>query len=78
MLFLSNLLLFGFQHFDVNVGTVILATELFFATIFAFLLYHETPVPNEVVGGCLIFAASIVASVNFAEMFRRRRAKAVA
>ena len=30
---LGDLLLYGFQHFDVNTGTIILATELFFASL---------------------------------------------
>jgi drug/metabolite transporter (DMT)-like permease len=70
---LNNLLLFGFQHFDVNIGTVILATELFFATIMGYLFFRESPTIAELIGGIVIFMASIVASVNLAQLFRRRQ-----
>jgi drug/metabolite transporter (DMT)-like permease len=64
ILFLGNLLLYGFQHFDVNVGAVILATELFFATIFGYVFFHEAPAPHEIAGGLLIFIASIMTVVE--------------
>lgn len=31
LIILGYLLLFGFKHFDINVGTIVLATEIFFA-----------------------------------------------
>lgn len=58
----SNLLLYGFQHFDVNVGTVITSTELIFAAVMAYFLFHEIPARHELVGGGLIFLAAIVGS----------------
>lgn len=61
---LGNLLLFGFQHFDVNIGTVILATELLFATIIGFFLFKEVPTSREIAGGSLILIASILSTVD--------------
>lgn len=58
----SNLLLYGYQHFDVNIGTVIMSTELVFAAVLAYILFQETPATHELVGGCLIFGASIIGS----------------
>lgn len=69
---LGNLLLYGFQHFDVNVGTVILATELFFASLLGFLLFKEVPTSKEILGGTLIFAASIISTVNFKTLISKR------
>jgi len=69
---LGNLLLFGFQHFDVNVGTVILATELFFASLLGFLLFKEIPTSKEILGGILIFAASIISTVDFKTLISKR------
>jgi drug/metabolite transporter (DMT)-like permease len=74
LVFLSNLLLFGFQHFDVNVGTVILASELFFATLLGYIFFREQPTANELIGGVLIFAASIIASVDFGSFGRKKPA----
>jgi drug/metabolite transporter (DMT)-like permease len=67
---LGNLLLYGFQHFDVNVGTVILATELFFATIIGFILFKEVPTSREIIGGVLIFIASILSTVDIKRMLK--------
>ena len=68
---LGNLLLFGFQHFDVNIGTVILATELFFATIIGFLLFKEVPTSREMIGGLFIFIASILSIVDLKQIFKK-------
>jgi len=58
---LGNLLLYGFQHFDVNIGTVILASELFFALLFGYIFFRESPTLLELLGGIVVFAASGVA-----------------
>lgn len=68
---IGKLLLYGFQHFDVNVGTVILATELVFALLIGWLFYQEVPTANELIGGIVIFVASIVSAVDFRALWRR-------
>lgn len=62
---LGDFLLYGFQHFDVNIGTVILATELFFAAIIGYFFFNEILTVKEIVGGLVIFAASIIATLEF-------------
>ncbi len=64
-LFLNHMLLFGFQHFDVNIGTVILALELFFAALLGFFIFGEILTTSEILGGLAIFAASIVSAWEF-------------
>jgi len=71
MIWISNLLLYGFQHFDVNVGTVILSTELVFATLFGYVFLHESPTTAELIGGALIFMASVLAVVDLPSAGRR-------
>ncbi len=71
MIGISNLLLYGFQHFDVNVGTVILSCELVFATILGYVFFRESPTPQEVLGGVLIFIASILAVVDLPNLYRK-------
>jgi drug/metabolite transporter (DMT)-like permease len=71
MIRLSNLLLYGFQHFDVNVGTVILATELVFVAILGYVVLHEVPAPNELIGGALIFLASVLTIVDVPVLVRK-------
>ncbi len=64
-LILNHLLLFGFQHFDVNIGTVILSLELFFASVLGFLIFGEALTTNEFLGGIAIFVASVVSAWEF-------------
>lgn len=68
---LGNFLLYGFQHFDVNVGTVILATELLFATILGFLFFREVPTFREMSGGTLIFIASVLSTIDWQVLFKK-------
>jgi drug/metabolite transporter (DMT)-like permease len=74
IILLGNLLLYGFQHFDVNIGTVILATELFFASLIGWLFFREVPATNEVIGGVIIFIASILSAVDIQALMKRQRA----
>jgi drug/metabolite transporter (DMT)-like permease len=64
-LLLNYLLLYGFQNFDVNIGTVILSLELFFATILGYVFFDETVTVTEFAGGLVIFLASVVGAWNF-------------
>ena len=70
---LGNLLLYGFQHFDVNVGTIILACELAFAAILGWIFLSESPSSSELLGGVFIFMASIFSAVNFKDLLKMKR-----
>lgn len=68
---LGNLLLYGFQHFDVNVGTVILSLEIFFASLIGWLFFGEVPTVNELLGGLVIFIASVLSAVDVRALMRK-------
>jgi drug/metabolite transporter (DMT)-like permease len=53
----SYLILKGFQSFDLNIGTVVLSSELVFGVILAFLVFAEKPRFVELAGGAIILAA---------------------
>lgn len=61
---ISYLTLVGFQNFDLNLGTVILSSELFFASIFALLFFGEVSSFTEIIGGMLIILATVVANLT--------------
>jgi drug/metabolite transporter (DMT)-like permease len=70
---IGNLLTYGFNHFDVNIGTVVLSTELFFALIVNYFFLKEVPLPKEIIGGIMIFVAANVMGVDwnqFRKMFK--------
>ncbi len=76
----GRLLLRGFSHFDVNVGGVILAMQIFFGMLLGFILFREIPSPSEAVGSVLIFLAVIVAMSSESKVFspfRKKRADPV-
>jgi drug/metabolite transporter (DMT)-like permease len=64
ILIASYLLLYGYQHIDVNIGTVISSTELVFGVILGFILFHEIPDTNEIISGLLIAAGSITGAIG--------------
>lgn len=62
---IGYLLFYGFGNFDVNWGTIILATELFFAIVINSIFLKEFPTNYELIGGLLIFAGTAITSLNF-------------
>ncbi|MEK7594290.1 MAG: DMT family transporter [Patescibacteria group bacterium] len=61
----AYLTLYGFQHFDVNIGSVIMSTELVFAAVMAYFLFNEVPQAHELAGGAFILLASVIGSGIF-------------
>jgi drug/metabolite transporter (DMT)-like permease len=78
LLTLGNFLLYGFQHFDVNIATVILSMELVFALIFGLVLYREMPTGSELFGGLLIFLASVLSGIDVKALHAKLRANLTA
>ncbi|HSX27826.1 MAG TPA: DMT family transporter [Candidatus Saccharimonadales bacterium] len=68
---LGKLLLYGFGHFDVNAGAVILATQLLFAGILGAVFLREFPSVRELAGVSLIFLASVCAVVDLNKYFQK-------
>jgi len=65
-LMLNNyLMLVGFHNFDLNLGTIILSSELVFASFFGYLFYHEIMTFNEYIGSSLIIFSIIISNLNF-------------
>jgi drug/metabolite transporter (DMT)-like permease len=60
----AYLMLVGFQSFDLNLGTIVVSSELIFASLFALLLFGEVPKTTEVFGGIFIMAAIVVMNTN--------------
>lgn len=65
LLSINYLLLIGFSNFDLNLGTIVLASELAFASIFGFLFYKEIPTFNETIAIVFISFSVVLANLNF-------------
>lgn len=56
----AYLSMYGFQHFNLNLGTIVISTELFWAPFFAFLVFRETLTHYQVLGGVLLALAILI------------------
>lgn len=59
------LTLYGFKHFDLNLGTIIVAMELSFVTVFAYLFLGEIPTVLEIIGSLFLLAALITVNQSY-------------
>lgn len=66
---ISYLTLVGFSNFDLNLGTIVLSTELFFAALLGYLIFKEAATLPQIVGGILLLLASGITNVS-EEQFR--------
>jgi drug/metabolite transporter (DMT)-like permease len=60
----TNLVLYGFQHFDINIASVVLSSQLAFGALLGFLIFKEVPAPTEIISGLLIACAAIIGSIG--------------
>jgi drug/metabolite transporter (DMT)-like permease len=65
----GNLLLYGYRHIDINIGSVVLSSELVFGSLLGFLLYREVPTKIEFVGGGVIFLGSLAGGVDWRKLW---------
>lgn len=61
-LVISYLFLVGFKHINLNVGSILVSTELFFGPLFAYLLLSEKLTGLELLGGIFISIAVLFSS----------------
>jgi drug/metabolite transporter (DMT)-like permease len=65
--FVSFTVLVGFKNFDLNLGTVVISSELIFASLFAALFFKEYPKQGEIIGGLFIIAAILLANISLSK-----------
>lgn len=64
MVLIGYLLVYGFSNFDVNLGTLLLAAEMFFSLLVNSIVLKEVPTVYEFVGGVLIFSGTVLTTFN--------------
>lgn len=60
---IAYLMLIGFQNFDLNLGTIVLSSEVFFAPLFGAIIFKEYLTMFELLGGTFIIIAIILPNV---------------
>ncbi len=61
----SFTILIGFNNFDLNLGAILVSSELLFATTFAAVFFKEYPKNLEYIGGFFILCAICIANLSF-------------
>jgi drug/metabolite transporter (DMT)-like permease len=59
----TRLVLYGFQHSDINIATVVLSSQLAFGALLGFLVYQEVLAQHEIISGLLILCAAIIGGI---------------
>lgn len=59
----TRLVLYGFQHSDINIASVILSSQLAFGALIGFVIYQEVLSTHEIISGLLILGAAIIGGV---------------
>lgn len=67
----SFLTLVGFQKYDLNLGMIVLSSELVFAPIFAVVAFQEFPSIMEIIGGIFIAGAIVVSNLSLGKSRNR-------
>lgn len=62
---IGYLLVYGFTHYDVNRGSIVLTSELAFAVVINLLFLREVPTLFEILGGVIIAIAVILPEIQF-------------
>lgn len=57
---LSYLVAYGFQHFDLNLGTIILSLEFVWATLVGYMFYAETLTVYQIAASALLIFSIVV------------------
>ncbi len=60
---LSYLTIYGFQHFDLNLGTIVLSLEFVFASLAGYFLYHEQLSFYQIIASISLIVSIIM--INF-------------
>lgn len=56
----TRLVLYGFQHSDINIASVLLSSQLAFGALLGFFVYQEALALHEIASGLLILCAAII------------------
>lgn len=59
----TRLVLYGFQHSDINIASVILSSQLAFGALLGFFVYQEVLATHEIWSGLFILCAAVIGGI---------------
>lgn len=68
----NRLIMIGYRYFDFLLAQIVLSSEIFFATLFALILFHEMPTLYELIGGILIFVGVLIVDVDITKYWKMK------
>jgi drug/metabolite transporter (DMT)-like permease len=60
----TRMVLYGFQHSDINIASVILSSQLPFGALLGFFIYQEVLGTNVLISGLLILGAAVIGGIG--------------
>jgi drug/metabolite transporter (DMT)-like permease len=60
----TRMVLYGFQHSDINIASVILSSQLPFGALLGFFIYQELLGTNVLISGLLILGAAVIGGIG--------------
>jgi drug/metabolite transporter (DMT)-like permease len=60
----------GFQNFDLNLGTIVMSSEMIFTVIFGMIAFAEFPTLLEVIGGIFISLSIVISNLKLTRRAR--------
>jgi chloramphenicol-sensitive protein RarD len=71
LVIIQILLFIGFANFKLNLGSVVLASQLVFVQAIGIFILHEIPTTTEILGSLAIIIAIIISNIDFELSFPR-------
>jgi len=67
----NRFIMVGLRRFDFMLGQIVLSSEIFFATVLAFLFFGEIPTTYELLGGVIIFIGVCMINLDLKKLIRK-------
>lgn len=67
-LIIVYLMIYGFQNFNLNLGSIVVSTELIFGPVFAYFLLNQTMTSSELIGGIIVIIAVLIPNYNLLQL----------
>lgn len=71
MVFVQILLFVGFKNFNLNLGSIVLASQLIFVLIIGIVILKEIPTSTEIIGATVISLSIVLSKIDTTKYIRK-------